>query len=282
MQPRAERGDASAASPGAAAWADLSPPDQLCSRWQGPGGGGPGASDHPARGGGGSAADWIGARLQPWSRGWLSVGRVVPTGFERYIRLLPPAWLGGVRQVRWSRVAQWSGKPLMAATFFSDLGTRQGGVRWLSMGTPPRAGQLDADVSSRLASLLARFTATPEMSWSCVWSGWGDIQDDKASLINITPSISASGRRYARYRGSVRAMTALLGLGHAGRFQAPSFWWPSDRAWFVSTEIDSESRYMAGCDALIRRLLGEPVLETLAAALTDPFDGTHAGQENRE
>lgn len=59
---------------------------------------------------------------------------------------------------------------------------------------------------------------------------------------------------------------------------SPAFWWPDDRAWFVSTEIDAQSTYVAGRAELIDRLLATDGLEVYPAALDDPFDGIHEGR----
>lgn len=225
-----------------------------------------------------NTVSWIRERLQPLT-GWLPVGAFVPRGFDGCTRLLHPAYLNGVGQVPWSRVAEWSRRPLTPTSFFRDLGTRPDGTRWMAVGDTPRAGELDPGLTSKLAEVLAAFTSTPEACWFCVWHGWGDILVHEDSLVDISPQFRASGRRYALYGGSVRRVTDLLRLGPNGRFRSPSFWWPADRAWFVSTEVDAESTYVAGSTALIERLIAAADFETFRATLSDPFDGTHEGQE---
>lgn len=161
------------------------------------------ASDQSAPSQDGSAA-WIAERLRPWV-GWLPVGAIVPNGFERYARLLHPVGLTGAGQVPWSAVAEWSGRALTATSYFSDIGTRPDGARWLSVGPPPATGQPDPELVSKLAGILEGFTSTPGICWFCVWSGWGDILVDQKSLVDILPSFRGSGRRYARRPRSPRS-----------------------------------------------------------------------------
>jgi hypothetical protein len=83
--------------------------------------------------------------------------------------------------------------------------------------------------------------------------------------------LTRSGRRYELHRGRI---DAEVDTGERNPLQAPpSFWWPDDRAWFVTTDIDSVSTYVGGSDALIRVLLSDDALEVLPVDLDDPFDG---------
>ena len=43
-------------------------------------------------------------------------------------------------------------------------------------------------------------------------------------------------------------------------------WWPDDRAWFVSTEIDFMWTYVAGSRECVDDVLGDSVLEALPSA----------------
>lgn len=224
----------------------------------------------------GSQASWIAERLQPLRD--RTVGSVVPSGFERCARLLHPAY-DSLGPVTWSRVARWSGRPLTPTSYFSDLGTRADGVRWTSLGSPPWMGAYSEDIALRLAELLSRCTSTPQSSLFCIWHGLGGIDAHQGALVDISPEWRASGRRYLLYQGSVEGVADVLRIGHSGSFVPPSLWWPEDRTWFVSTEVDAESTYIAGSIALIERLLSSEDMEVLPAALTDPFDGTHDGQE---
>jgi hypothetical protein len=63
-------------------------------------------------------------------------------------------------------------------------------------------------------------------------------------------------------------------LGHRPRPdvffpQSPNIFWPNDHAWCVATEIDLDSTYVAGSNALAKALLAEPGLEAFRVQPTD-------------
>ncbi len=238
-----------------------------------------------------SAVAWFAKRLWPWTYS-PKVGEVIPEGFERYGRLLHPAYDQGA-PVRWSRIAQWSGRQLHPTVSFDDLATREDGEQWSSGDSSP-AEDLDPSLCAYLADILAKFTSAPHRCWFCVWSGYGGMQLPQPE-IEITPQITRWGRTYFLFRGPVGAITALtFAEGPEWRpispeldepddevrlealspyFQSPNFWWPEDRAWFVSTEVDGPSTYVGGSAQLIERLRADPELEVLPASLEDPFEG---------
>lgn len=218
----------------------------------------------------------------------------MPEGFERYARLLHPAYHHQEGYVPWSRVAEWSGRELHSTVNFEDLATREDGQRWSPAGGPGE--ELDRSLCANLSTILGQFTSTPELCWYCVWSGYGDLKLDQPE-IEITPMITASGRRYFLSRGPVKAVTTLEfpTTAHLLRaegpesdeledemmpepvFHSPNFWWPEDRAWFVSSEIDGPSTYVGGSKRLIARLLDDEELEVLPASVEDPFEGVRPG-----
>lgn len=52
--------------------------------------------------------------------------------------------------------------------------------------------------------------------------------------------------------------------------ESPNLIWPSDRRWFVASEIDLDSTFVGGSAELIGELLGDPRLEAWPAHPTDP------------
>jgi hypothetical protein len=237
------------------------------------------------------AVTWFAERLWP-REGLPRVGHFIPEGFERYARLLHPAYHHQEGEVAWSRVAEWSGRELHPMVNFEYLATREDGRHWSSEGAAGPDEELSRSLCAHLSTILAKFTSTPDRSWFCVWYGYGDIKLDQPA-IEITPRISSSGRRYFLFRGPVEAV-ANLELPNAAQplvarawhgpsedtilppaFHSPNFWWPEDRAWFLSTEIDGPSTYIGGSEGLIARLLADTELEVLPASVDDPFEGVH-------
>jgi hypothetical protein len=239
---------------------------------------------------------WFAERLRSW-QGLPRVGDWIPDGFPRYGRLPHPAYDRKEGHVPWSRVADWSGRELHPTALFEDVATRPDGATWATVGSAPLEGRLPRRIFTRLAAILVGFTTTPEVSWYCVWDGHGGLDDSMA--IDVTPRISSSGRRYLLFRVAVQQAaelmiptTSSLLVAYRPRFlrwltpaptvtepewYSPNFWWPEDRAWFLSTEVDSRSTYICGSEALLERLDSDPELELLPARWEDPLDGVYEG-----
>jgi len=194
---------------------------------------------------------------------------------------------GGERSVRWSEVAAWSGKRLSRASSILDLVRRVDGKRWDDRspdGRPwrrlPDPGCLDAPHFSRLLEHLAADTSTPSAIWILVWNGYGDHLPVTGSLarhatMRIAPS-ERGDRAYLLFRGAIAELEALPRPRGCPLAWAPSFWWPEDRRWFVSTDIDSYSTYVGASADTVAGLLADDLLEVLPADPEDEYDGPPA------
>lgn len=235
------------------------------------------------------------APLEWWAGSLVSGTRVqswVPGGFERYAKVLHPAYAreekpqGFVhRPVTWKELAEWSGQRLTAETCIEDLLVRPDGSSWDRVGTRPDAGRLDPHHVRRLVHLLASATEGEDV-WFLVWAGYGSgvayrgrtarIKDRRGTTphdgaeLEINDSWRGAGRTYLLFHGRI---DPSVGDPSRPLERSPSFWWPTDRAWFVSTDIDSYSTYVGGSAELIERLLTDAVLEALpVGSLDDPYD----------
>lgn len=251
--------------------------------------------------------DWIVSRLAPFASG---VSAIVPTGFEAYIRVLHPvpvvkAGPGGTqRYLTWAEVAARTGRtvhPLVQ--FVSIAGTRRSPLREVAGAEEPHEGQLEPHVLKPLCDVLAGQTSTPERCWFALWEGYGWMQGSPAiaELVLVRPHKdgtrppTAPGdpgyvppafppeviagprfripqRDYFLFEGPVAAAPELGWNSPGGYFhpQSPNIFWPHDRAWCVATEIDLDSTYIGGSEALAQALLAEPQLE---AWRVQPSDG---------
>jgi hypothetical protein len=216
-------------------------------------------------------------------RSWL------PAVFEAYARIAHPAGEGdatGFRHVRWSEIAAWSGKRLDRGSSILDLAQRSDGARWDEGPRRwlPENGRLVSPHFERLVGILAAHTATPGAVWLLVWYGYGGLPLPERVLrrvaMDIDPSWRGTGRRYVLLRGAIEELDG----GQAGSpvEAPPSFWWPDDRAWFVSTDIGSLSTYVGASSAAIARLSADDLLEVLPADPGDEYDGPRCDPEEPE
>jgi hypothetical protein len=211
-----------------------------------------------------SAADWLMERLWAWHREKhppVRVGSFIPTGFDAYARLFHPVWFGPERtHLRWSEIAERNQRTLHPETAFRELAEPgDAGPHWTieEADAHPADGNLPEEECKRLAHVLEPFTAVPDRCWFAVWDGWGDLPTD---LDRLPKAEAPFGRRYVLFEESLRRVRALV---WSQFFQSPSLWWPDDRAWCVSTEIDDYSTFVGGSDACIKAVLGERGLEAM-------------------
>jgi hypothetical protein len=52
-------------------------------------------------------------------------------------------------------------------------------------------------------------------------------------------------------------------------YRSANMWWPDDRSWFVSTEVDLAYTYVGGTRECIKAVTGHPEIEALPAKLSD-------------
>ena len=227
-------------------------------------------------------ASWIAPRLMSFASG---VGAWVPPVFDAYVRILHPALLADGGPVRWAEVAEWSGGTVHALAQFHQMSRPRGpDLPAPPFAAPPRSGVLEPGTLDAMCETLVRRTATPDLCYFGVWEGFG-----------WTPTVAGSAARlelpergYLLFRGPLSAIGDLgwswsAGFGGASGFnrESPSIVWPSDRSWFVATEVDLDSTLVGGSVGLVDELLADERLEAWPVSATDPTD---AGSDsiNRE
>lgn len=198
---------------------------------------------------------WIRDRLHPFAQ---DVGSVVPEGFADYARVFHPAHRDGAL-VTWRAIAEANGRKAHAEMQFGNIaGAWRQSPRPDLWTSPPATGSLE--LASALVEVLRAHTTTPERCWFAVWEGWGGFDPG-------TPRFVHPQRRYFLARGAIEAAESSV-LEDWVR-QSPSMWWPDDRAWFVSTEIDFTYSYVGGTRECIDAILAHPQIEALRARISD-------------
>jgi hypothetical protein len=233
-------------------------------------------------------ANWWTEVLHPFAQ---DVGSVIPDLFPAYARLFHPVdeQHGGPRT--WAEIAATNGRIAHPEMQLHEIARPLGSTRqpsnisdWCNRA---RMGCLPLEQLVALVDILTPYTTTPERCWCCVWEGYGQLSGGKAHatltrrgtapqyLASLAPPEVADGprvcvpnRAYLLLAGAVAEIPALFDFLD---YQSPNIWWPEDRAWCVSTEIDFAWTYIGGAAEPIEPVLADPRLETLPAKVTDRF-----------
>ena len=238
-----------------------------------------------------SAARWIEERLWPWERDGVLVGSFMPDIFESYARVFHPAYQDDGSVVRWSELARRRGIELMGDTTFRDVGggLRSKGIKG-EVQSPPE-GVLPPEVLLTLAGSLRAHTSTADQCWFCFWEGDGALWSESHGWLrregdseskemmeaarrqdevwNAAPKVRAPGRNYLLFSGPLSVVEDLTDA-----FNGPelNMWWPDDRAWLVSTEVDAITSYVGGSQEAIEGLFTDPELDAAKVDIQSRLD----------
>ena len=234
-----------------------------------------------------SSADWIAPRL---GGDFGAITRFAPSGYAAYARLCHPVEDAHGEQVSWSQVATVTDRhahPTMQwhALIGSADPSHPGSDLW--PGRNPALGTLEPGTLGLLCEVLAAHTSTPEDCRFALWEGWGWIDGGPVAAVSASrsgarrptvrgsipagleeqqlagPRIRHPGRDYLLFQGSLDTIDQCgrhdtgIGVG----LQSPNLFWPTDRAWFVATEVDLDSTIIAGSPRLISAILASPGLD---------------------
>jgi hypothetical protein len=214
-------------------------------------------------------ADW----LRDGVRGFaVDVGSLIPARFDACARVFHPALGRDGSKITWEEVAAFNGRVFHPAaqwpaiafvsdlTDVNDLQTPPPGAPWEA---PPSEGSLDRDDAVTIGALLAVHTRSPEEILYAAWEGWGGLDD----AIRSAPTFALPSRNYHLLTGALEAAAESV-YADESWYQSFTYWWPSDRAWCLATEIDFDSTYVAGSEECIADVVGHPALEAERVAFT--------------
>jgi hypothetical protein len=209
---------------------------------------------------------WIVEGVLPFGAGM--VGTLVPVRFEAYARILHPAWRAGDTPVRWDAVAAWSGRTVHSLAEFVQVASPIGQVTdRVPFDQQPMDGALPRATLRALRHVLLGSTTTPNEWFVGIWEGYGwfDPEDVRA------PRLRLPQRTHLVFNGDADLLDHVGWVAFDGHVQheSPSVIWPADRAWFVATDVDQESTYVGGSEALVSALVAAPGLEAWRASAID-------------
>jgi hypothetical protein len=207
-------------------------------------------------------AAWIESRLHGFA---VDVGSIIPTGFAAYARIFHPPYRrapdGTMIPVRWREIAAANNRSVAAEMQRMDISAEpsrfsvSGEELW---NEQPHSGSLPLEIAAALAAILPSHTTTPESCWFGVWEGFGDLRrPETGGAIFSVPE-----RNLFLLHGRVSDVMKTLSIVDWS-YRSPNLWWPDDRAWCVSTEIDFNWTYVGGPAACIQQILNDPQLEAL-------------------
>ena len=206
------------------------------------------------------------------------VESLVPKEYAAYARLFHPAKTDDYQSVQWSEVAEWSGKTVHHLMAFEGISVPKAGFGtedqpWVH---DPEHGYTEWNDTNELVKLLSDFTGASDRCYFAVWDGYGSFSVGGMAMLSPsggTPILPPEGiemvqrikgvaRDYILYTGPLSAIESFFIVRpDLPDLDGPNIWWPEDRAWCVSTDIDLDSTYIGGSDDCIEALLAHPSLE---------------------
>ena len=214
------------------------------------------------------AAAWIPRQLHPFAR---DVGSLVPEGFESYARILHPYFRqnesGNPVPVRWREIAATNNRSVQEEVLNVSIGAepaREGPSGEVLWDQQIPAGTLSIDIADRLVGHLRPYTLSPTPCYFAIWEGWGGMP----SWVRQAPSFSIPERVLHLLEGPIDDVLDTF-ASESWMFQSANMWWPRDRSWIVSTEIDCTWTYVGGSQSCIAEILHDPSLEATHVAVSD-------------
>jgi hypothetical protein len=119
-----------------------------------------------------------------------------------------------------------------------------------------------------LCDLLAKHDVSAERCFIGVWEGYGWLP---LSDTTWTSRLVLDQRSYVIGEGPIAVATETGWRDPQGVLvpEPPTLIWPADHSWFVAGDVDLDSTYVGGSQALISRILAEPDLEAFVVKPSD-------------
>lgn len=187
----------------------------------------------------------------------------------------------------WSTLMSLVGGNLESTTMFKELWRLR---HELPPGLqPPPDGNIPSATLNILVPLLSDHTEVPDVCWAAFWNGWGfwrmresELREPRhvprtwqrrarevADQARQAPQVTSRTRSYFLFRGPANALDPS---DESTGWQSPSLFWPDDRRWVVSNDVDSHSTYIACAIELASRLTSRKDLDALEVSIADDYD----------
>jgi hypothetical protein len=184
-----------------------------------------------------------------------NVASFLPGHFEAYVRIYHPFQDGtevGSVPRSWNE---------LSASARIELTDPQIAADFAYHGLPnaqARVGERPQILVEPLIEDLRSATSTPDNCFFAVWEGFGD----SVAGSFVEPMLELPGRNYHVFEGPIEASRTSFSNA-SFIYTAANLWWPADRAWFVSTEVDFAWTYVGGTRSLIDSFTADPRLDSV-------------------
>lgn len=240
-----------------------------------------------------SAAEWVSTRLQPWAPDGVRIASYMPDVFEAYARVFHPAGDRGVpaHGQRWADLAARNDVAFGPDIAFLEVAGLETAEERRLDEIGPLEGSLPLSTLESLVALLKAHGYEDQSALFCMWDGNGTwwkgahgiltagpieavstawaIDEERDRVLRSTPTVSGPSRAYFLMRGPLRSVVQLF---DAAGGQSPNLWWPGNRNWLISTEVDGYSTYVGGPRNLIEDLIASRHVEALETDISAPLD----------
>ncbi|MHB8513162.1 MAG: hypothetical protein ACYDCC_13420 [Actinomycetota bacterium] len=132
--------------------------------------------------------------------------------------------------------------------------------------TPEGGFGIGFEELGRLLGILGRHTATPEIAWFGLWSGYRRMELPPGALLYSSPTVERPFREYLIYRGDLRDGTAFF---EPPLSNVPDLMWPDDRSWFVTGDTDLDYLLIGSTQTCIDDIASDAGLQVTPVELSD-------------
>ena len=222
------------------------------------------------------------------------VSGIVPSGFERYLRIFSPASVSSSNEpdalklfLPWSLICEQLGIELKPNTLWQrDIVSVDACIANFD---EPGLGisRANDDMQERLGKILQRYE-TEDRSWYfATWAGYGVLEGDQPvwfpshyhdSLeMSVFERWNEKGAPFTRplVPWSAGSITPLTIFGHEAPVDweppahFPMYWWPAGHDWVLGQALYGRSVYLACSSVIADEVLAAPGLEAIEVSLSD-------------
>jgi hypothetical protein len=180
------------------------------------------------------------------------VTSVVPTGYERYVRVLNPLETDDGSVIRWSEIVESNGLEPHPWMQWDELKAHPGAVLPADDAQPAMGNPHP----SLARALIRELRVDGGRHYFASWIGYAE--ENRQPAITFSPH----KREMILYSGTLidEKASAVVPVTNTGR--VPMYWWPKDLQWCIGQDIYARSLIL-GCDlATAGRILAAPDLDS--------------------